>query len=573
MKPPPFDHARAESVEEAVSLLARREGGAKLLAGGQSLVPMLNFRLVHPSLLVDVNCIPGLAGIEEGDGALRIGALARHRQLEVSAAVAERFPVLRAAVRHVAHLAVRNRGTLGGSLAHADPAAELPMMALLLDATIEIAGPAGTRRLAASEFFRSALATDLGEAEMLTRVELPFLPPGTGWGFEEVARRAGDFALAAAAATLTLGADGKVAEARLAVMGAHDTPLRIAAAEALLSGETLDRDAMEAAAQAAREAVEPYDDLHASAGFRRHLVVVLARRALESAVRGVREGAGREEPGRDEAGWESGRVRGGRERGSVVGGAEGRGVRESGTGGAGGRSVSGRRTIRVTVNGTHFEREAEPRRLLADFLREDLDLTGTHVGCEHGVCGACTVLLDGDSARSCLTLAAQADGAEVETVEGLGTMDALHPLQRAFREHHALQCGFCTPGMLMTALDLLRKHPSPNEAEVRDGLSGNLCRCTGYEHIVRAVRAAAGGLAATPADTAAATGAGGGQGAGPGARPEAEDGSETGTGTGTGAVSERDPGDRMATATDAEPGAGGAAESGATPESAGSRSA
>lgn len=167
--------------------------------------------------------------------------------------------------------------------------------------------------------------------------------------------------------------------------------------------------------------------------------------------------------------------------------------------------MSGGRTIRVIVNGTRFEREVEPRRLLADFLREDLGLTGTHVGCEHGVCGACTVLLDGDSARSCLTLAVQADGAEVETVEGLGTMDALHPLQRAFREHHALQCGFCTPGMLMTALDLLRKHPSPNEAEIRDGLSGNLCRCTGYEHIVRAVRAAAVETTAATSEAAGAT--------------------------------------------------------------------
>ena len=171
--------------------------------------------------------------------------------------------------------------------------------------------------------------------------------------------------------------------------------------------------------------------------------------------------------------------------------------------------MSGRRTIRVTVNGTPFEREVEPRRLLADFLREDLDLTGTHVGCEHGVCGACTVRLDGDSARSCLTLAVQADGAEVETVEGLGTMDALHPLQRAFREHHALQCGFCTPGMLMTALDLLRKHPSPNEEEIRDGLSGNLCRCTGYEHIVRAVQAAATAAAANTATGTSGREAGG----------------------------------------------------------------
>ena len=171
--------------------------------------------------------------------------------------------------------------------------------------------------------------------------------------------------------------------------------------------------------------------------------------------------------------------------------------------------MSERRTIRLTVNGASFEREVEPRRLLADFLREDLGLTGTHIGCEHGVCGACTIILDGDSARSCLTLAVQADGAQVQTVEGLGTVDALHPLQRAFREHHALQCGFCTPGMLMAALDLLRKHPSPTEREIREGLSGNLCRCTGYEHIVRAVRtAAAGETAAAAGETASASAAG-----------------------------------------------------------------
>ena len=170
--------------------------------------------------------------------------------------------------------------------------------------------------------------------------------------------------------------------------------------------------------------------------------------------------------------------------------------------------MSERRTIRLTVNGASFEREVEPRRLLADFLREDLGLTGTHIGCEHGVCGACTIILDGDSARSCLTLAVQADGAQVQTVEGLGTVDALHPLQRAFREHHALQCGFCTPGMLMAALDLLRKHPSPTEREIREGLSGNLCRCTGYEHIVRAVRTAAAGETASASASAAGETAG-----------------------------------------------------------------
>ena len=144
--------------------------------------------------------------------------------------------------------------------------------------------------------------------------------------------------------------------------------------------------------------------------------------------------------------------------------------------------------IKVTVNGKKYEREVEPRMLLVDFLRHELGLSGTHVGCEHGVCGACTVILNGDSIRSCLSFAIQADEANIETIEGLGTIDDLHPLQQSFQKHHALQCGFCTPGMLMTGVDLLRKNPLATDEEIREGLSGNLCRCTGYEHIVQAIR-------------------------------------------------------------------------------------
>ncbi|UPK25409.1 (2Fe-2S)-binding protein [Bradyrhizobium sp. 195] len=151
-------------------------------------------------------------------------------------------------------------------------------------------------------------------------------------------------------------------------------------------------------------------------------------------------------------------------------------------------------SISVMVNGRAYRREVEPRLLLSDFLRIELGLTGTHVGCEHGVCGACTVLVNGDSARSCLLLAAQLDGAEITTVEGLATPAGAHPVQKAFHDHHALQCGFCTPGMLITAVDLLEKSPLASDEEIREGLSGNLCRCTGYENIVRAVRAAADAL-------------------------------------------------------------------------------
>jgi aerobic carbon-monoxide dehydrogenase small subunit len=148
-------------------------------------------------------------------------------------------------------------------------------------------------------------------------------------------------------------------------------------------------------------------------------------------------------------------------------------------------------SIRMTVNGQPREGRAEPRKLLVDFLREDLGLTGTHVGCEHGVCGACTVIVNGEAARSCLMLAVQANGAELLTVEGLMSDGVLHPLQQAFHEHHGLQCGFCTPGMLLTALDLLRTNPNPTEAEIRHGLSAVLCRCTGYQGIIKAVAAAA----------------------------------------------------------------------------------
>ena len=147
--------------------------------------------------------------------------------------------------------------------------------------------------------------------------------------------------------------------------------------------------------------------------------------------------------------------------------------------------------ITVTVNGQRHEREVEPRRLLSDFIREDLRLTGTHLGCEHGVCGSCTILMNGQSTRSCLTFTVMADGAEISTIEGLGTIDDMHPLQAAFWEKHGLQCGFCTPGMLMTALELLRENPDANKEEIREALSGNLCRCTGYQTIVEAVESAA----------------------------------------------------------------------------------
>ena len=284
MKPPPFKYFAAGTVDEAVQALVENRGEAKLLAGGQSLVAMLNFRLLGPELLVDLNRIPGLDGIEMEAGGLTIGALARHARVERSALVREHFPVLATAISHVGHLAIRNRGTAGGSLAQADPAAEWPMLALLLEAQIAVTGGTGGRTIPARDFFRGPLATALLDDEMVTAVSFPKLAPGTGWGFEEVARRAGDFALAGVAATLSL-AGGRVHDARIAVTGAGETPLRIDAGEGLLKDTVPTPEVIRAAAQAAADQVRPMSDLHGSADYRRHLVGVLAGRALEAAWR------------------------------------------------------------------------------------------------------------------------------------------------------------------------------------------------------------------------------------------------------------------------------------------------
>ena len=280
MKPPPFDYRRCTSLEEALGLLSQHGADAKVLAGGQSLMPMLNFRLLRPTMLVDIGRIAALSGVAEDAGGITIGALTRHRILENDPRVATRFPVLAEAMTQVAHLAIRNRGTIGGSLSHADPAAELPMMALLLDATLTLRREGGTREVAAADFFLGSLVTALEPEELLTAVRLPALPAGAGWGFEETAPRAGDFATAAAAAILTRRG-GAVTSARIAVMGVHETALRLSDVETMLIGGGPERFAD--AARMAPRAVEPNSDLRGSADLRRRLVEVQVGRVLASA--------------------------------------------------------------------------------------------------------------------------------------------------------------------------------------------------------------------------------------------------------------------------------------------------
>ncbi len=282
MKAAEFDYVAPASLDEAVTLLGEDED-AKVLAGGQSLVALLNMRLTYPSKLVDLRRVPGLDGISLDGDVVRIGAMARQATVERDATVAERCPLLVDALAHVAHPQIRSRGTVGGSIAHADPAAELPAVALALDATLRIAGPAGTREVAAADFFAGFLMTAVEQPEILLDVAFPAIGPRTGTACVEIARRHGDFAICGAVSQVTLG-DGAVADARLAFLGVSDRPVRAGAAEAALVGSDGGEAAVAAAAERAIDGWEPMDDPTMTAEYRAQLARVVARRAFEQAI-------------------------------------------------------------------------------------------------------------------------------------------------------------------------------------------------------------------------------------------------------------------------------------------------
>lgn len=283
MKPAKFAYHAPSSLDEAVSLLQRYAGEARVLAGGQSLIPMMNFRIAAPAALVDLNRMPDLDYIRQEGGVVRIGAMTRQRKLEFSPVIAERLPLLRDAIKLVGHLPTRSRGTIGGSLAHADPAAELPMMLQVLEGEVVARGPAGERVIKAGEFFRSLLTTALTAEEILIEVRFPAMPAGARYAVEEFARRHGDFAICAVAAVLQCDGN-RCTKARLATGGTGPVPLRLEAAEAVLEQKGLSEAAVEEAAEAAARAVEPMADQNGSAEFRRHLSRVLTGRVLRKAI-------------------------------------------------------------------------------------------------------------------------------------------------------------------------------------------------------------------------------------------------------------------------------------------------
>ncbi len=284
MKPPRFQYAAPRLLDEALTLLDQYGEDVKVLAGGQSLVPLLNMRLAGPSYIVDINHISELQYIEPEDGYLAIGATVRQRQVERSALVQEQIPLLVEAVQHIGHMQIRNRGTIVGSIAHADPAAELPALLTCLNGEVLVQSANSERVIKAEEFFTGYLSTALEPGEMLTEVRFPWIPPQAGWAFMEFARRSGDYALVGAAAVLTPALDGRCMVAHIAYLGIAGSPVRARAVEDVLVGTTLDDATLDSAAEIARTIVsEDMSDVHATTEYRRVLTAELTRRVLKAA--------------------------------------------------------------------------------------------------------------------------------------------------------------------------------------------------------------------------------------------------------------------------------------------------
>src|SRR5919109_3950945 len=283
MKPAPFSLFRPKSLNEALNLLRSHGDEAKVLAGGQSLVPLMNFRLAQPRWLVDLNAVEGLSEIKIEDRTLTLGTMVRQRDVEQSLAIAERLPILREAIEQVGYPAIRNRGTVGGSLVHADPAAELPLLSVALDAQFHLRSGDASRSVTAKDFYQGYLLTDIAADELLVATDFHLPPADCGWCCTEIARRHGDFAIVAVAVLLGCGQDQKIDFARIAVGGAGPAPLRVMAAEEALVGERPGPEIFRRAGDIAAQAVEPPDDIHASSSYRRHLTGVLVRRALSVA--------------------------------------------------------------------------------------------------------------------------------------------------------------------------------------------------------------------------------------------------------------------------------------------------
>jgi len=463
----------ATSLEDALKLLADNAERARIVAGGTDLVLEIRNGLRAPSVLIDVTRIGGLDEITlDDEGLIHIGPRVTHAQAAASPLIQERALPLAQACWGVGAPQLRNRGTIAGNLVTATPANDTITALQALNARVTLRSLSGERELPLSNFCTGVRCNVMRPDEILTDVAFPALGEHQrGIYLKLRPRKALSLASVNVALVLTL-ARGKVTEARVALGAVAPTIVRATETEAALVGRGLTEERIAEAARLALQATHPIDDVRGSAWFRDEETVTLVRRGLQQLMNG-NERLDLPRPQEMVRLWGNSRSR----------------PRLSGATIA--HHAHGDEPIQCTVNGENVMVHGANGKTLLHMLRDDLGLTGTKNGCEAGECGACTVWLDGMSILACLTPAPRAHGANVVTVEGLSKDGELHPIQEAFIEEDAVQCGYCTPGFVMSAANLLKEHTHPSRAQIETALSGNICRCTGYYKIIRAVEAAA----------------------------------------------------------------------------------
>ncbi len=466
-------HAPAD-VTAALALLAERGPAARIIAGGTDLILELERGVRRAETVVDVTRIPGLDTIRLGaDDLIHIGPLVTHNQVVASRLLVERAFPLAQACWLVGSPQIRNRGTVAGNLITASPANDTITALRVLEARVTLRSLRGTRTLPLADFYTGVRRTALAADEMLVDIAFPPLTSNERGCFLKLGlRQAQAISVVNVAVVLRFGPDGRTVEsARIALGSVAPTIIRAREAEVALSGAPLTEEQIAEAAHLAAQTSRPIDDIRGSATYRRRMVRVFTARALRRLRDGTERAAWPVDPPLLWA-TDNGRQTKAGSRSSIV------------------RDSSAVRVIETVVNGkTHRVQGADSKTLL-QMLRDDLGLTGTKEGCAEGECGACTVWLDGVAVVACLVPAARAHGSEIVTVEGLAHGGELHPVQQAFIREGAVQCGYCTPGLLMAGAALLAEKPQPTAAQARQAISGNLCRCTGYYKIVSALRTA-----------------------------------------------------------------------------------
>ena len=472
-----MEYVRAGTPAEACELLAGQGREAAVLAGGTDL--LISLRRSMPGLrrLIDIFGIQELEGVTESNGAISLKPLTTHAALLRSGLLQRCAPLLVSAAAGIGSPQVRARGTVGGNLMNAATCADTVPPLLALGATVTLQSRSGSRQLELARLFLKPYQTQANPEELLTEIRFPKLSVMARSAFLKLGRRnALAISRLSIAAVLEFGDDGSITEARLVPGAAFPVWRRVHAAEQMLLGEKPSAKLFTAAGQKVAAEMLKETGRRWSTEYKEPVLAVLVRRALEQCASPVPRTHHATGATAASAGVSAP-------------------VAKARTAAAASFQASPRAaasvTVNTTINGRPYTLQVPAHRTLLDLLREQLGLTGTKCGCEIGECGACTVLLDGEPVNSCLVLGPQIHGRAVQTVEGLAQKGKLDPLQAAFLDQHAVQCGYCTPGLLMSAKALLEWNPQPTEKDIRTAISGNLCRCTGYQQVVKAIRAAA----------------------------------------------------------------------------------